>query len=261
MQSYQSTTLRLPDGATLAYLQQGKGRPLLLMHGYTGTARAHLGRLMDGLPGGYRLIAPDLRGYGASQPPARDYPPTFYRRDADDMAALLRHLACGPAVVLGYSDGAESAILLAAHYPELVAGVVAWGVSGVISAEMLALVRPRLPIPDRANWDEWHREIAALHGESQVEPMIAGWSVAAEAIYVNGGNICLEEAPLVGCPTLLLNGAGEEGNTLEDVTRLVGRLENGRLEIIPNSGHPIHEEQPDLFMQRVGAFLDGLMVG
>jgi len=247
--------LILPDGATLAYLDAGKGRPLLLMHGFTGTARAHLGNLIDSWQDQYRIIAPDLRGYGASQPPARDFPPDFYQRDADDMAALLRHVGCGPVAALGFSDGAESAILLAATHPELVTGVVAWGVSGVISPQMLTAVQPRVPVPDKPNWGEWHRRIANLHGENQVEPMIRGWNEAAAAIFARGGNICLEQAAQVACPVLLLNGDGEVGNTLHDVTNLRDRLGNGRLEIIPHSGHPIHNDQPTLFVARVKRFL------
>ena len=247
--------LSLADGATLAYLDIGAGRPLLLMHGFTGTARAHLGDLIDPLQGHYRVIAPDLRGYGASQPPARDFPPDFYQRDADDMAALLRHVACGPVVALGFSDGAEIAILLAALYPELVRGVIAWGVSGVISPEMVTAVQPRVPVPAKPDWGQWQHEIAALHGEAQVEPMIRGWNEAAAAILARGGNICLEEAAQVRCPTLLLNGDGEVGNTRRDVNRLLNRLPNGRLEIIAHSGHPIHRDQPEVFRQRVAAFL------
>ena len=247
--------LVLPDRATLAYLDVGNGRPLLMMHGFTGTARAHLGTLIDSLQARWRIIAPDLRGYGASQPPSRDFPVDFYQRDADDMAALLRHLDCGPVAALGFSDGAESAILLAAAYPELVCGVVAWGVSGVISPEMLTAVQPRVPVPHRPHWGEWHHRIAALHGENQVEPMIRGWNEAAAAIFARGGNICLHEAAQVRCPVLLLNGDGEVGNTLRDVICLRDRLGNGRLHIVPNSGHPIHTDQPELFRQQAEAFL------
>ncbi|MBK8988691.1 MAG: alpha/beta hydrolase [Chloroflexi bacterium] len=251
----QQHKIMLPDGATLAYVDIGAGRPLLLMHGFTGTARAHLGWLIDTLQTHTRVIAPDLRGYGASQPPPRDFPPDFYQRDADDMAALLRHVNCGPVVVMGFSDGAESAILLAATYPELVAGVVAWGVSGVISQAMLNAVKARVPVPAKPHWGQWQQQIAARHGAAQVEPMICGWNEAAAAIFARGGNICLAEAAQVRCPVLLLNGDGEVGNTLDDVTRLVARLGSGRLEIIPHSGHPIHDDQPDLFIAQVKAFL------
>ncbi|MCZ7671283.1 MAG: alpha/beta fold hydrolase [Chloroflexi bacterium] len=66
----------LADGANLAYLDEGEGRPLLLIHGNTGTAQTHLGHLITQLQKSHRVIAPDLRGYGASQPPPRTYPPT-----------------------------------------------------------------------------------------------------------------------------------------------------------------------------------------
>ena len=250
--------LTLPDQAKLAYQDFGTQRPLLLIHGNTGTAQTHLGTLIKQLQKDHRVIAPDLRGYGASQPPRRTYPPNFYQRDANDMAALLKHLNCGPVVVLGFSDGSESAILLAATYPELVRGVIGWGVSGVISPEMLERVQAWLPVPDKANWQEWHRQIAERHGEAQVQPMIEGWVNAAAAIVANGGNICYEEAAQVQCPTLLINGDGEVGNTVRDVTRLVERLPNGRLEIITDSGHAIQNDQPEMLLQLITDFLNEL---
>lgn len=248
----------LADGANLAYLDEGEGRPLLLIHGNTGTAQTHLGHLITQLQKSHRVIAPDLRGYGASQPPPRTYPTNFYRRDADDMAALLRHLDCGPAVVLGFSDGSETAVLLAAHYPELIKGVVGWGISGVISPEMLDSVQAWLPVPDKAEWRIWHKQIAAWHGEAQVRPMIEGWVNAATAIKAQGGNVCYQEAAQVQCPVLLINGDGEVGNTRRDVTRLLERLPNGRLEIIAHSGHAIQNDQPAILLQLITDFLTEL---
>jgi valacyclovir hydrolase len=250
--------LTLPDQAKLAYQDFGTERPLLFIHGNTGTAQAHLGNLISQMQENHRIIAPDMRGYGASQPPPRGYPPDFYQRDADDMAALLKHLNCDPIVVLGFSDGSESAILLAASYPELVRGVIGWGVSGVISPEMLERVQAWLPVPDKPNWDDWHHQIAARHGESQVKPMIEGWVNAAASIFANGGNICYEEAAQVKCPVLLINGDGEVGNTLRDVTRLAERLPQGRLEIVANSGHAIQNDQPEVLLQFITNFLNEL---
>ncbi len=250
--------LTLPDQATLSYQIFGEGVPLLLIHGFTGTAQSHLGHLIRQLQENYLVIAPDLRGYGSSQPPQRSYPPNFYQRDADDLAALLKHLNSDPVVVLGFSDGAESAILLAAAYPELVCGVIGWGVSGVISPEMLIRVQTWLPVPDQANWHDWHKRIADLHGEAQVQSMIEGWVHAAEAIVANGGNICYKEAAQVQCPTLLINGDGEVGNTVRDVTRLAKQLPNGRLEFVPDSGHAIQDDQPEILYQFITDYLNEL---
>ncbi len=247
----------LRDGAIIAYHDVGSGLPLLLMHGFTGTARSHLGLLIDELSPDYRIIAPDLRGYGASRPPNRNFPPDFYQRDADDMAELLDMLRPEPVVVMGFSDGAESALLLAARRPDLVRGVVAWGVSGVISQAMVDAVQDWLPV---SAWGErraaWRDEIIALHGREQLEPMIEGWVRAAEAILSAGGDICLSAAPHIRCPVLLINGDGEKNNLPEDVQRLAAAIPNCQLVFVANSGHTIQEDQPAELMRLIRAFLE-----
>lgn len=248
--------LKLSDGATLAYHDKGAGPPLLLMHGFTGTARGHLGGLLDDLSRDHRVIAPDLRGYGASRPPARDFPPDFYQRDAADMAELLDQLAPGPVVALGFSDGSESALLLAAARPDLVRGVVAWGVAGVISAKMATAAQAWLPVSawgdDRA---AWRADIVETQGEGQFAPQIEGWAAAAQAIYDAGGNICYDQAAAIQCPVLLVNGDGEVNNLRSDFERLAARIPDARAHIVAASGHSIQEDQPAELLRLVRAFL------
>ncbi len=253
-------TITLTDGATIAYHDVGQGPALLLMHGFTGTARAHLGGLIDDLQADYRVIAPDLRGYGASRPPVRNFPPDFYARDAADMAELLDQLAPGPVVALGFSDGAESALLLAAARPDLVRGVVAWGVAGVISPQMAVAAQAWLPV---ANWGPsraaWRAEIVALQGEVQVEPLIGGWAAAAAAILAQGGNICYDQANQITCPALLINGDGEVNNLPADVQRLAARIPQGRLVVVPASGHSIQDDQPAQLRTLIRDFLQSTL--
>lgn len=230
--------------------------PLLLIHGFTGTAETDMGLLIDEFRGERRLIAPDLRGWGASRPPNRDFPPDFYQRDAADLAALLDAIRPGPVVVLGFSDGAEAAVLLAATRPDLVRGVVAWGVSGVISPEEVASVERWLPVsvwgPER---ETWKRQIIERHGAEQFEPLITGWVAAARAIRDRGGNICLQQAADITCPVLLINGDGEVGNTIRDVQALAARIPNGRLVFVPASDHPIQRDQPGTLIRLIREFL------
>jgi valacyclovir hydrolase len=240
----------------IAYHDQGAGIPILLIHGFTGTARSHLGWLIDDLAADYRIIAPDLRGYGNSQPPRRDFPVDFYQRDADDLAELLEHLAPGPVALLGFSDGAESALLLAARRPDLVRCVLAWGVAGVIAPAMLASIQNWLPVADwGSDREAWRRQIVADHGEAQFVPLIEGWVAAAEAIAASGGNICLEQATAIRCPTLLINGDGDVGNPPDDLHRLAARIDDCRIEFVAGSGHAVHEDQPERFRKLVREFL------
>ncbi len=246
----------LTDGVTMAYHDEGAGAPLLLMHGFTGTARSHLGDLIEDLRADYRVIAPDLRGYGRSRPPDRDFPLDFYQRDAVDMAALLDQLQLGPVVAMGFSDGAESALLLAAIRPDLVRGVVAWGVSGVISAEMVSSVKQWLPVSAWGTDDaSWREEICATQGPEQLVPLIEGWVAAAQAIYAAGGNLCYHEAAAISCPVLLINGDGEVNNLPSDFNRLAARISNCRAEIVVGSGHNILVDQPATLRHLIRTFL------
>lgn len=248
--------LTLSDGATIAYLDEGDGPPLLLMHGFTGTARSHLGGLIDALKIDHRVIAPDLRGYGASRPPARDFPPDFYQRDAADMAALLDHLRPGPVVAMGFSDGSESALILAAERPDLLRGVVSWGVAGVISAQMAEAAEAWLPV---AAWGEgraaWRAEIIATQGADQLAPQIEGWARAARAIYAAGGDICYAGATQIRCPVLLVNGDGEVNNLRADFDRLAARIPSCRPVIVAGSGHSIQDDQPAVLLGLIRSFL------
>ncbi len=243
----------------LAYIDEGEGRPLLFIHGFTGTAEGDHARLIAQFRPTHRVIAPDLRGYGASRPPDRDFPPDFYQRDAADVAAFLDALNCGPVVVLGFSDGAEVSLLLAAARPDLVAGVVAWGVCGVIADEEIQSIASWLPIsgwgPERQRWKQ---EIIERHGADQLEPMIAGWFAAAHAIHARGGNISLATADRIECPVLMMNGDGEIGNPPRDARNLAGRIPHCRLEFIADSDHAIQRDQPEILIDRVQQFLESL---
>ena len=67
-------TYDLPTGARLETLEQGSGPPFIALHGLAGTAKRHLGDVIQWLTGDkapngpYRVIGPSLRGYGGSHP-------------------------------------------------------------------------------------------------------------------------------------------------------------------------------------------------
>jgi pimeloyl-ACP methyl ester carboxylesterase len=101
------------DGVQLAYHEIGQGRPLILMHGYLGSAMtmasAGFAGRIAGL--GYRVIMPDLRGHGDSAKPhdAAAYPPDVL---ADDGLALIERLGLTDYDLAGYSLGGRTVIRL-----------------------------------------------------------------------------------------------------------------------------------------------------
>lgn len=241
------STVVLPNGAKISYTIQGieTAQPVLFMHGFTGTAFSHFANEIKLLAPIAKIIAPDLRGYGQSAPPHREFGPDFYQRDADDMHALLIHLNLTNVTVVGFSDGAESALLLAATAPERIARVIVWGVCGQISPEMVQRVRRWLPVEhwgdDRA---EWKAEIIANHGIDQFKPMIEGWVNAAEAISTRGGDIVMQSANRILCPVTIIHGSQDIGNPVPVVQHLASQIRHCTIHILAGVGHSIQDEVP-----------------
>jgi pimeloyl-ACP methyl ester carboxylesterase len=96
------------DGLELAYRELGSGRPVVLLHAFTGTGRQWIdhGPAEAIAERGYRVILPDLRGHGDS---ARPHDPQSYPPDvlADDGFALIDWLGLHDYDLGGYSLGAR----------------------------------------------------------------------------------------------------------------------------------------------------------
>jgi pimeloyl-ACP methyl ester carboxylesterase len=115
------------DGIEIAYLDEGEGEPIVLIHGFASNAAVNWVN-----PGwftaleGRRVIALDNRGHGAS---TKLYDPAAYHSAimASDVVALLDHLALGRADIMGYSMGARITAFLALHNPQRVRGVIFGG--------------------------------------------------------------------------------------------------------------------------------------
>ncbi|MGB5821531.1 MAG: alpha/beta hydrolase [Saonia sp.] len=94
------------DGIKIAYSDEGKGTPILLIHGFinSGSSWDRTVLKKELLKSGYRVIVPDLRGNGASDKPQMD---EAYRDDAEvkDLIALVDYLKLKKYKAVGYSRG------------------------------------------------------------------------------------------------------------------------------------------------------------
>lgn len=119
------------DGLQIAYFDEGDpaGDPVLMIHGFASTACVNWvypGWLRTLGDAGYRVIALDNRGHGASDRPhdPEAYYPSLMAADA---AALLTHLGIEQAHVMGYSMGARNAAFLAIEHGHRVRSLVFGG--------------------------------------------------------------------------------------------------------------------------------------
>ena len=135
------------NGVRLHYVEGGpEGGPLVvLLHGFPETWRAWREVMPRLAAAGYRVVAPDHRGYGDSEKPAEGYDKAT---TADDVLGLVRHLGRERAAIVAHDVGVWTAYALAADHPEAV--------------ERLAVVEGRLPgigleeLMDVAEGGSWH---------------------------------------------------------------------------------------------------------
>jgi len=147
MQSFES------NGVRIAYVDEGEGEPILLIHGFASSVAANWidpQWVRTLTQAGRRVIAYDNRGHGQSE---KLYEPERYGAPemAEDARRLLDHLGIDRADVLGYSMGARIAAFLTFAHPERVRSVIFGGlgihmVRGMVGSGPLAkaLEAPRL---------------------------------------------------------------------------------------------------------------------
>ncbi|MFN8503835.1 2-succinyl-6-hydroxy-2,4-cyclohexadiene-1-carboxylate synthase [Kouleothrix sp.] len=251
----------------------GEGRPLLMLHGFTGSSatwRPLVGRLGPGI----RSIAVDLIGHGKSSAPARAARYSMARCVAD-LLALLDKLNIARATVLGYSMGGRVALQLAAAAPQRVEALVLESASpGLASADE----RAARAAADDALADTIEREgLAAfvdyweqlpLWASQAALPPEARARLRAQRLRNNPRGLAnslrgmgagrqtslWEQLGALGMPALLLAGA-LDGKYSAIARRMAGAMPRARLAIVPDAGHAIHLEQPDVFIEQVADFL------
>jgi pimeloyl-ACP methyl ester carboxylesterase len=112
------------DGARIWYATYGSSSPVILLHGGLGHS-GNWGYQVPALVGnGYRAVLVDSRGHGRS---TRDAQPFSYELMASDVLAVMDTLHLEKASLVGWSDGACTALILAAKAPTRVSGVFFFG--------------------------------------------------------------------------------------------------------------------------------------
>ncbi|GGS95244.1 hydrolase [Planobispora rosea] len=238
----------------------GTGRPLVLLHG----GFLDHGMWDDQIPvfaSRYRVIAPDARGHGRSANATGPY------RRTDDLAALLRHLDTGPAILAGVSMGASTAVDTALEHPELVSAVV---VVGAGTSE------PYFTDPWTTRvWTAWHAAMTAGDLEASVEgltlfaagPHRALGDLDPEVVnrlrrmtrgtmskhtkdepdYLIPVRDTWERAADITVPVLAVNGALDSPDHIGMAERLARTVADGRVISIDGTAHYPNMERPDVF--------------
>lgn len=171
------------------------------------------------------------------------------------MAALLRHTGLYPAHVLGWSDGAIVALILAVQHPELVRTLV------VVSGEARILPQEREGwrlLVDTDGWSEGARrrfieEQGPLNWPGIFDRLLAGYHAVLER---RGGEIISGRLHEIRRPTLIVHGEDDPIVPVLHAYEMAQRIPGAWLSVFAGCGHFPHREREEDFRERVLAFLD-----
>ncbi|MBO9566210.1 MAG: alpha/beta hydrolase [Niastella sp.] len=109
------------NGLKMYYEVHGKGFPLVLIHGGGSTIGTTWGRVLPELAKSHKVIAVEMQAHGHTADIDR---PLSFEQDADDIAALLKHLKIDKADIFGFSNGASTTLEVAIRHPQLVNKII-----------------------------------------------------------------------------------------------------------------------------------------
>lgn len=249
-----TAVVRLPDGTSLPYAQQGapSGLPVVLLHA-VGESWRSWGRLLPHLPGDLRVVAPTLRGHGEADKPAAGY------RLADaaaDVVALLDALDLGSVLLAGTSSGGLVAQQVAVDHPRRVRGLLLVGSPrGLRDVPVPAWVHDATaltdPVPEsfaRSAVESFpvRRALPPDFVEQMVEDARAVPAhVWREVMAGLVGAAPPTEVGPITAPTVALWGDRDEVLARDDQERLVGAVRGARLVVYGGTGHLVLWEEPE----------------
>jgi pimeloyl-ACP methyl ester carboxylesterase len=258
------------NGITVGYEDAGQGPALVLVHGHPFDRSMWAPQIAEFAGSGWRVIVPDLRGYGHSTVlPGVTMLETF----AADIAALLDHLGIGEVVLAGLSMGGQIVLECYQLFPDRIRGLVLADTFAQAETEQGKTAR-------NAAADRLLSEGMAGYAEDALAKMITPENVRAlpaVAAHVYG---MMAAAPAAGAaaalrgraerrdysqllteiriPTLVVVGRDDQFTPVSDAEYLHQRIPAATLTVIDGAAHLPNLEQPTEFNNALHTFLTPL---
>jgi len=237
-----------PDGRQIYYEDAGRGDTVLLLPGWGGSI-IDLNRLRSELVSGFRVVAVDLPGSGRSQPQPRRYTSDYYLEDARVLLSLLDELRVEVAHLVGFSDGGEEALLMAALEPARALSVFTWGAAGqvVASPDMLRGLAHMVDDPVDP-FTSLAAYLAEAYGADEARIMARSWAQAMSGVIDAGGDISRSRAALITCPALLVTSSYDPFCPPDLVREMADAIPRGEYLEAPGGGHDVHLSHTSWFV-------------
>jgi 3-oxoadipate enol-lactonase len=254
------------DNLNLAYTDTGIGRPVVLIHGYPFN-RSLWTEQIEALSKSYRVIAPDLRGFGDSDASAET---ATMNSLAQDVALLMNHLGIARATIGGLSMGGYVALALYKQFPARVRALIladtraqgdteegkqtreqqaekalSEGMAGIADAML-----PKLLTPETVSK---HPEIVKRVRDMMLKTKPEGAAAALRGMAARDDQTPL--LPKIAVPTLILVGAEDAITPVADSEKMNGAIPGSRLRVLEKAGHVSNLERTEEFNDALLEFL------
>jgi pimeloyl-ACP methyl ester carboxylesterase len=234
------------DGARIWYATYGSGAPVILLHGGLG----HSGNWGYQVPAlvenGYRAVVIDSRGHGRS---TRDERPYTYELMASDVLAVMDTLRMEQAALVGWSDGACTALILASTAPMRVAGVFFFACNMDPSgAKQITEMTPIL------------RRCLSRHAQdyerlSATPDQFDAFSDAVSLMQRTQPNYSAHDLAQIGVPVAIVQSEYDEFIKREHADYLARSIPGAEFVYLPGVSHFAPLQRPELFNAALLAFL------
>ncbi len=255
------------NGINLTYDERGTGPALLLIHGFPLCRKMWQPQLEALADAGFRVIAPDLRGFGESEAGDSDYSMDLL---ADDLVGLMDSLGIELATVAGMSMGGYLLLNLLERYPQRVAAalfvVTRSGADDEAGkarrTEMARLVQSgqAQAVPEAFAGVLFAEETSSTRPELVAE--VGAWMSATGPKALAGGLLamrdrrdCTDLLPHIRIPALVIGGEKDRAIPPEHSRSLAAAIAEAECHILADAGHMANLEQPEAFNACVLEFL------
>ncbi|NLO96566.1 MAG: alpha/beta hydrolase [Peptococcaceae bacterium] len=271
----------LVDGVNVRCFYAGNGNtPVVLLHGAgVDSAMMSWAEGMELLAEEFKVIAPDLPGYGGSDRIEGEYTLQFY---TDIVKGIIEAFECSPVIMAGLSLGGGICLNMALNYPELIKLLIpvdAWGIFPKLPYHRLTYWYTRSKIND--NLYQWTGKYQSLIRWSLNYNLIGDKSKVTEALVEEVQRAMLEPdagKPFISfqrseitktglktdlfsrlgeisMPTLLIHGSRDKAVPLKYAVAASKIIPNCRLHIMEGCKHWPQKERPGEFVKVVGDFI------
>lgn len=233
------------EGAQIWYAAYGAGLPVILLHGGLGHSGNWGYQVPALISSGYRVFVIDSRGHGRS---TRDARPYSYELMASDVLAVIDRLTLEKAALVGWSDGACTALILASKAPARVAGVFFFACnmdpSGTKEFEFT-------PIVQRC----FSRHVKDYAQSSTTPDKFDEFSDAIGLMQKTQPNYSANDLAQISVPVAIVHSEQDEFIRQEHAEYLAQNIPNAEFIYLPEVSHFAPLQRPEQFNTAMLAFL------